>query len=250
MGTLPSPPEPHLDAKLVVLEALQKVDLEIHELMRGGDQHPKRIAELDEQVGKLKAVWDAEEKRVADNDHARRDLAQRIEDDKDKVRKWEARLAEQRTTREYSALAREIDISKKGQVTLAEELTLLEKGREELEEAAVAARMAYEAKMSTVGAEADALRARMAALDADVKGLQEKRAAAAATVEKPLLARYENIRRGKPNPLVVVTGGTCTGCRMKVPPQLYTQLCGSLPFDFCRSCNRIIYVAKSPKAGA
>ena len=43
------------------------------------------------------------------------------------MKKWEARLAEQRSTREYAALAREIDIAKKANLTMAEELVELGK---------------------------------------------------------------------------------------------------------------------------
>ena len=47
----------------------------------------------------------------------RRTLEQNIAEEKDKVRKWETRLSEQRSTREYAALAREIDIAKKANIT-------------------------------------------------------------------------------------------------------------------------------------
>ena len=43
----------------------------------------------------------------------------------------------------------------------------------------------------------------------------------------------------------VVFGGTCLGCRMNVPPQLYNNLRVSLGTDVCPSCNRIIYAVEA-----
>ena len=43
----------------------------------------------------------------------------------------------------------------------------------------------------------------------------------------------------------VVLGGTCLGCRMNVPPQLYNNLRVSLGTDVCPSCNRIIYAVEA-----
>src|SRR5256885_12192852 len=49
-----------------------------------------------------------------------------ISEEKDKVKKWEGRLTEQRSTREYSALAREIDIAKKSNLRSEEHTSELQ----------------------------------------------------------------------------------------------------------------------------
>ena len=102
------------------LHALQKVDLEILELQRAGDAHPKRLAELDQLLSGARAGVEAERSRLSDNERARRDKEAEIQAEKDKVKKWESRLSDMRTTREYAALAREIDIAKKSILNLEE----------------------------------------------------------------------------------------------------------------------------------
>jgi predicted nucleic acid-binding Zn-ribbon protein len=232
----------HLDAKLKGLEELQKLDMAVLDLQRSGEAFPKRLAELEGELKTAKTAWDVEEKRVEENEKQRRDLETRLEDEKEKVKKWESRLTEQRTTREYSALAREIDIAKKANVTLGEDLANLAKVREDLETAAMEKKEGYDAKQKTVGAEAQELRQKIAELDGRIAELNGKRAEVAKGADPGILARYENIRRKRMPALSVVRDGTCTGCRMRIPPQLYNQLLTGLPFDVCRSCARIIYV--------
>jgi predicted nucleic acid-binding Zn-ribbon protein len=238
-----------LNEKLKVLDALQKVDLAILELQKNGESHPKRLAELETELKAAKSAWDAEESRLEDNDRQKKELDTRLSDEKEKVKKWEARLTEQRTTREYSQLAREIDIAKKTNITVGEELGELGKVRDALETQALAKQQAYDAKQRTVGVEANDLKKKIGELDGRIKELSEKRKAAAAAVDPALLARYESIHRRRNPAMVPVRDGTCIGCRMKIPPQLYNQLRTGLPFDVCRSCARIIYVEDAAQQG-
>jgi uncharacterized protein len=66
-----------------------------------------------------------------------------------------------------------------------------------------------------------------------------------AKVDANLLRRYEAIRKKKLPALVGVVAGTCQGCNMNVPPQLYNQLRTSLGTDVCPSCHRIIYAVEA-----
>jgi predicted nucleic acid-binding Zn-ribbon protein len=106
-----------LREKLLALAALQKVDLDIAALKKNAEAYPREMSELEKQLGAAKAAVDAERSKLEQLESQKRSLEETIAEDRDKVRKWEARLAEQRSTREYSALAREIDIAKKGQQT-------------------------------------------------------------------------------------------------------------------------------------
>ena len=44
---------------------------------------------------------------------------------------------------------------------------------------------------------------------------------------------------------VAVQAGTCQGCNMNVPPQLYNTLRTGLGTDICPACHRIIYAAEA-----
>jgi hypothetical protein len=215
------------------LHALQKVDLEILELQRAGDAHPKRLAELDQLLSSARTGVEAERSRVLDNERARRDKEAEIQAEKDKVKKWESRLSDMRTTREYAALAREIDIAKKSILNLEEELKAL------VEQVAELSR-----REDGTAAERAELTSRIGSLTSQVKELSEKRVAVAMSADPTLVGRYDSIRRKRGSGVVPVINGTCKGCNMRIPPQLQNILRSGATIEVCPSCQRLIFASE------
>ena len=61
-------------------------------------------------------------------------------------------------------------------------------------------------------------------------------------MDEELRRRYEMIlqRRGGVA-VVAVRDGTCQGCRMRVPPQLYNQIQRNDQIILCPSCQRMLH---------
>ena len=231
--------------KLKALAELQKVDLEVASLRKAADVHPRQIAELERELGVARSAIEAERARLADMERQKAQLEQNITDEKDKVKKWEARLSEQRSTREYSALAREIDIAKKANQTMSEELVEITKTLGAAREAVKAKEAEFATRQEQLSSRMTELRGKQSQAEGQVKELEGKRSSVAAGVDATLLRRYETIRKKKLPAMVGVVAGTCQGCNMNLPPQLYNQLRTSLGTDVCPSCNRIIYAVEA-----
>lgn len=231
--------------KLKALAELQKVDLEVASLRKAADVHPRQIAELERELGVARSAIEAERARLADMERQKAQLEQNITDEKDKVKKWEARLSEQRSTREYSALAREIDIAKKANLTMGEELAELTKNLGAAREAIKSKEAEFATKQQGLSGRMTELRGKLGESEAQVKQLEGRRSSVAGGVDSTLLRRYETVRKKKLPAMVGVVAGTCQGCNMNVPPQLYNQLRTSLGTDICPSCNRIIYAVEA-----
>jgi hypothetical protein len=82
----------------------------------------------------------------------------------------------------------------------------------------------------------------IARLGADIERDRSRRATLIETVDAELRRRYEMIlsRRGG-LAVVAVRDGTCQGCRMKVPPQLYNQIQRNDQVILCPSCQRMLH---------
>ncbi|MBK7863928.1 MAG: hypothetical protein IPJ65_36040 [Archangiaceae bacterium] len=237
--------------KLQSLAALQKVDLEIAAFKKSAETYPKQIAELEKELGLVRSAVEVERGKLDDIERQRSTLEQTITEEKDKVKKWEARLTEQRSTREYSALAREIDIAKKSNVTMAEELVELGKSQGTQREMVKAKDAELAARAAALAGKMGELRGKLAEAEAGVRGLEEKRADAAKNVDAALLRRYDTVRKKRmPAMVPLAPPNTCTGCRMNVPPQLYNTLKTNLSFDTCPSCMRIIHAPEAIEAPA
>jgi predicted nucleic acid-binding Zn-ribbon protein len=234
-----------LREKLLALAALQKVDLDVAALKKNAEGYPREIAELEKQLAAARAAVDAERSKLDDLDKQRSNLEHTITDEKDKVKKWESRLTEQRSTREYSALAREIDIAKKGQQTMAEDVVELGKQATIQREVARAKEAEFQGKTRDLVERVTTLKARLAEVEAQIAAIEGKRTAATKGVDVDLMRRYDTIRRKRLPALVpVIAPGTCTGCRMNIRPQQYNQLVASKGVDVCPSCSRMIYAAE------
>jgi predicted nucleic acid-binding Zn-ribbon protein len=233
--------------QLKSLEALQKVDAEILELTKSGESNPQRLGELDRDIAQAQAGWEAEQAKLADNEKQRRDLDGQIQEQKDTIKKWEQRLTEQRTPREYSDLSREIDIAKKSVENLEHQILELRQAADGLKRAADVRLQALTERQQTVGAEAGEIRKKMTALEERLVSLRTQRESASQGCDKALLNRYETIRKKRGLALVPVINGICRGCHMSLPPQMFNQLrSGQAPIENCPSCHRLIYVPDSP----
>ena len=235
-----------LREKLKALEELQQIDLDLNEIRTAIAAHPARRAEAEAAVVTARKAWEAEQARLDQNERERRQLETLLGMERDKVKKWEGRLGEIRTPREYAALSREIDIAKKtndGQSEQLKELTVqadgLRKGvdakEEELSEREAAAQAAVEE-----------IEKAKAADEEKARGLEVRRGEAVKLVEPGLLAKYENIKRRRAGVAIApVVGMTCKGCHRNIPPQLAITLQRANSIETCPSCHRIIYSAEA-----
>jgi predicted nucleic acid-binding Zn-ribbon protein len=237
--------------KLKALEELQKVDLKIRDLSAEAEQHPTRLKQIESERNQAKAALDATRGRLADNERGRRQNEQLLGLEKDKVRKWESRLNELKTPREYAALARELDIARKTNQTAEEEIRRLAGEYDELRKAVTAAEQLLGEKEAVVAREGreiqdvlDGVQGRMNELEAERKRLVE-------LCDKSLVNKYERIRKQRGGIAVAaVVAGTCKGCQRNIPPQMANNLLTGSDILICPNCHRFIYAADEQPAEA
>ena len=235
--------------KLVALERLQAVDLQIEELTRQADAFPAKLAALEADVAKARAAAEIERGRLADNQRSRREAEATLADEKGKVKIWESRLPHLKHQREFAALEREITSAKKTNEAAEETLAALKVEGEPLrglvnqKEAELAAREAALARESSGLQQSEgSLREKAAALNA--KREQER-----AAVDPKLFSTYELVRKRRGGRVVVqAVNGICTGCHRKLPPHLYNAVLNG-HIEACPACQRLLYPPPPPPEG-
>ena len=235
-----------LREKLKALEELQQIDLESHEVRTGLDGLPARKAVVEAKVVEARKAYDGTKAALDSNERERRQIETLLGMERDKVKKWEGRLGEIKTPREYAALSREIDIAKKTNDSQNEQGKVLL-------EAAGQLKGGLEARGEALADAEDAAQAGLAELEksqaegeATLAALAGRRAGAAALVDPELLAKYENIKRRRAGVAVSpVVGSTCKGCHRNIPPQLSIVLQRADTIETCPNCHRIIYSASA-----
>ena len=162
------------DDKLRALEELQKVDLKIRDLAQQAERHPARLKQIEGGRDDAKAALDAQRGRLADNERARRQNEQLLQLEKEKVRKWESRLSELKTTREYAALARELDIAKKTNEGAEEEIRRLAGEYEEIRKGLAEMEKQLAEKDAVVASEGKQIHEDLAGVRASMEELENR----------------------------------------------------------------------------
>ena len=237
--------------KLKALEELQQVDLKIRDLSTEAEKHPVRLSQIEAERNQARANLDAMRGRIADNERARRQNEQLLQLEKEKVRKWESRLNELKTPREYAALARELDIAKKTNQTADEEINRLALEHGELKKQVEAAEQALAEKEAVVAREGAEIKTVLEGLQGRMTSLEAERQRLLELCDRSLVNKYERIRKQRGGLAVVaVVGGTCKGCQRNIPPQMANNLITGNEILTCPNCHRFIYAAEEPQAAA
>jgi uncharacterized protein len=240
-----------LDPQIKLLQQLQEFDLEIYEI----NQTTERLREtLDELVSAYEGLRENLEAQKAQLDDTRRLMREKeieLEENNDRYNQSKIKLNQVANTKQYNALEKELDTYKKLRIQLEEERDTL---RENLE--------AFQSDVDDKARKTSEIQSQIAeeqaAIDKEsqsgtvrITELETQRDKLRSDIPKPLIRQYEFIQARRPGAAVVAAvNGTCTGCNMKMPHQLFNELQISNKMIKCPNCQRILFFQPAPENGA
>jgi len=225
------------------LALLQEVDQRLRdlEINLGSLAEDIRLRETD-LAGKQQRVQALRETRDQ-LDAKRRDLERQLEEESTAMKDRRMRLNRVRTEKELQAVRREIELGKETTQRIESELL----AAMEQHESTLADLEAAEAALAEIeepaSAEITDKRERQNILLRDATQDKETRERLAARLNISLRSKYEQIfaRRGGVA-VVAVRNGTCQGCHMHVPPQLYNEIQKTREVvRQCPNCHRMLF---------
>lgn len=240
-----------------MLEALTSL-IALQALDSAADVARKRIGEmpavekaLDRTIADAKAVVDAVKARITENETARRALEKETAQIDGRMAKFEDHKAAVKTNQEFHALNHEIEVAQASKSVLDDQVLELMSAAEDL----VAQRKAAEAALAAVTADVEkqraVLRTERAALDAELARLTGERKAATPSIPAPALAKYDQIAKSRKGLAVsAMVGGICTGCHVRLRPNVEQQVRKGDALTQCDNCQRILHYVAPPKAEA
>ena len=161
------------------------------------------------------------------------------------------RVSEIKKNVEYQAHLFEIQVATKKKGEIEEQILVLMDDVEQQQQAVketTAIVSDAEARFEQKKAELEALNQK---LGKELAELDEKQRDLAKTIEKSLLDRYHKLKSTRKDlALASIKNGTCSGCRLQLPPQLVAEVKRADALLTCNFCHRILYWEGDPGQGS
>ena len=173
---------------------------------------------------------------------ARKQLERELAEGEARIRNHRMRLNLIRNDKELQAIAHEVDALKESNQSLeAEVLVYMEAAEQRAPRIKELGELVAKKRAELAEAE-KAIAGQVEEVKAALLRQRAERDNLAAGIDETLHQRYEMIFNRRSGVAVVeVKAGTCQGCRMKIPPQLYNEIQRKLAIHYCPNCQRILY---------
>lgn len=238
---LPGKGESALRKNLQTLDEVQEIDLRLDgvETVRGALL--SEIDALDQRVEEARRGISVKEGEIAALDEEKAGFESTLATESDNIVRSEARLKEIKTQKEYVAVSKEISVAKKMKVELEEQL-LQKIGQLDDLRAEIATSSADLLSLEeNIAAQKAELRAKLDELDRELTVDRTARDEKAKALPPALMKRYGTLREMRRGLAVVeARDGSCQGCNMNLPPQLYNSLHRGEELIYCPHCQRML----------
>lgn len=227
--------------QLKLLEELQRHDARLQELEAARKAIPEKLASMRQDLALIETMLTRERTELDEADRWRRDKEGEMKVEETQLTKAKSKLSQVKNSKEYMATQREVETLRKMSAETEEKLT-------EFTDAGKTARDKIEVHSTdvdklrqSVEREEKASREKLAVIEKDLIKVRSGRDSATQAVRPDVLKKYNTIKMRRGLAIVPVVNGTCRGCNMNIPPQLYNQLQRGNAIELCPTCHRIIY---------
>jgi uncharacterized protein len=223
------------------LEELQEHDAKIQELETTLKAIPAKLAATQNDLARVEGLLAGERLALGETERYYGEQKGLLTDDEIQVAGAKHKLAQAKNSKEYMAAQREIEQRREGLTTREGEIAKLVEAVDAKKKLLANKAGDVEALKDSLATDAEAAKARMAEIEGKIAELRGEREKLAGAVKPEVLKRYANIRMRRGLAVVSVRNGTCQGCNMNIPPQLFIVIQRGQTIETCPSCHRIIY---------
>ena len=239
------------DTAIHQLAALQDIDRQRRERSQLVRALEAEINDLDAALQRQREATRAAQAERDAVEARRRELEAHLQSEEGKMTDRRMRLNRVRNEKELQAIRREIEVGKEANQLTEDELLGVFESLDQLRAKATGAEQALAELDAAAIPKVTELRDRISQLEAASNSEQEQRDRMAAALDANLRQKYEQIfeRRGG-TAVVEVRQGTCQGCHMNLPPQLFNELQRTREVRVCPNCHRILFWRPEPLESA
>lgn len=225
------------------LEDLEKLDLQLADLLTIKTTSPLKLAECEKQVGLRRQTFQIDEEKLKKLKADLQKQQDRIDEENRHIKRRQDRLSEIRNDKEYKAALREIEGSKAEISNLEEDIEVLTERIKHQEEVCQKTKVSYDEEVARFAEEKSAIETKLVTLETQLGTLQQQRADLARAIPGVVISKYDRVRRRKKTGSILmgVTTGSCSHCHMAIAPQRFNELRRGEDVLICDSCQMVLY---------
>jgi hypothetical protein len=227
--------------QLKLLIEVQRHDARIQELDGMVKAWPAKLDGMRADLKKVEAMLARERQQLEETEAWRKQKADAAKEEEEALVRAKQRSSLVKNVKEMMASERELQTTRKLREESEAEVAKLVAAVETAKKSIAQHEAELEELRKHVAAEEEVARAKIAEIEAQIAAEKQLREVAAGRVDASVMKRYSTIRMRRGLALAPVKNGTCQGCNMNIPPQLFNTLQRGNSIEVCGTCNRIIY---------
>lgn len=231
---------------LKVMVELQGVDIQIHEIEKDKMRLPRLVESAGQSLREVQAENDAAQAALDGANKEKRALDEGLSAEGEHLRKLKLRSTEIKTNKEYFAHLKEIeDCQKKISKIEEQSLELMEKV-EAAEKALAEKKQGLADEQARFAVAKEKIEGQFKDGDIRLAELVKARESLLPKLGKESSVFYTQLIKMYPDSAIVeARDGSCTGCRMMMPPQVFSNVRKGDSIITCHNCRRVLYYKES-----
>jgi uncharacterized protein len=231
-----------LNSELSHLISLQDIDVEIKRLTEEIESLPARRDSLERQFAESVKEYLAIKQELEDAQSSRRRLEGDLDGEQQKHQKFKNDLMKATNEREYTTAVREIDVTRKAVSALETEVLKLMERIETLTAQVAERAPEMESRRVEIDRQLNEWAAAAEANSQRLETLRAERGAKMQALGPVARSTYERLSRMRGGlALAEARDYSCMACRMKIRPQVFSDIRRGDSINTCESCGRILY---------
>ena len=226
--------------ELVALARLAEMDDSARDIDAELKEIPERLESLRNDVQILENMLAQERQQLSEAEQLKVQQGDELKERNEGLQRARKKVAQASSIREADAGEREVAANRRAIREREEELGRIGQTIEAKTASLAEREKDFEEATGVLQSQEESSKARLAELDEERGKLLHGRDDIAAKVPTTIIKRYERLKKGLTNAVIIIKDGTCTACRMALPPQLTIELHRADEVHQCPHCRRII----------
>ncbi len=236
-------PETNLKSQIETLIKLQEIDTMIYGLLAKKAQVPEQFKTLESLFEGKKAGMLELEKKSLDIAKLKKEKELELAAKEESAVKLQGQLFALKTNKEYQTMLQQIQDAKADASVIEDQILELFEKADLLKTEVEKEKIKLKEEEKVFLAQKDKVQEEVKIIDDDLSRLDGQRKQIIPLLDKKILAQYEKILSSRAGLAIVkVTGNSCGGCNMFVPPQVINLIKMYDRIITCEMCNRMLYI--------